>query len=128
MGYSGLFEVIDAHRHRTFVWGRDDCCLFAARCYDALHGTQIEAALLAEYCDEDSAKRFLVSRGGLVEAVSSYIGQPSKERAVRGDVVSVDGGEGEALGICMGSKVICLGPTGLRHLPRSAILKAWKHV
>lgn len=124
MKLSGLFDVIEAHRNRHFAWGSDYCALFVARCVDAMTGSEIELSLLAKY-DEGSAKRF-AARGDLVAAVTEYLGPPREGRAIRGDVVTVDGGEGEALGICMGSKVVCLGADGLRYLPRSSILKVWR--
>lgn len=121
---SRLFAVIEAHRHRSFAWGSDDCGLFASRCYDAMHGTDIEERLLAEYAEEGAQR--LVARRSMAELVTAYIGEPVNARAVRGDIVTVDGGEGEALGVCLGSKVAALGANGLRYLSRADITGVWR--
>jgi hypothetical protein len=121
---SRLFAVIEEHRSRSFAWGSDDCGLFASRCYDAMHGTDIEQQLLAEYADA-SAQRLVASQS-MGELVSKHIGPPTDTRAVRGDIVTVDGGEGEALGVCLGSKVAALGANGLHYLSRSDITAVWR--
>lgn len=120
---SRLFGVIEEHRNRPFAWSADYCALFVARCVDAMTDSDIELSLLAQY-DEGSAKRF-AARGDLASAVTEYLGQPVEGRAVRGDVVLVDGGEGAALGICLGSKVVAMGASGLRYLPRAEIKLRW---
>jgi hypothetical protein len=58
--------------------------------------------------------------------VSRYMGGPTNQRATRGDVVLIDGGEGDALGICLGSNVVAMGPKGLRYVPRAEIKLVWK--
>jgi hypothetical protein len=121
-----LFDVIDTHRDRAFVWGRHDCGLFASRCYDAMHGTDIEGALISEYGDEGGAARFLAGFGGLHDAVVSRLGSPSQGRAVRGDVVLVDGEGGDALGICVGARVACLTTDGLCYVGRKHIKAFWR--
>jgi len=123
--YAGLYEVIEAHKNRTFAWGECDCCLFVARVRDAMHGTNLEQALLAEYDCETGALRYIASQGGLDAAVSHFLGSPTDQRAVRGSVVLIDGGEGEAVGVCVGAKVVAMGPNGLRYLPRSEIKRVW---
>jgi hypothetical protein len=121
---SRLFAVIEEHRHRSFAWGSDDCGLFMARCRDATHGTDIEQRVLADYAEE-SAQRKVASRS-LVELISAYIGPPTDARAVRGDIVTVDGGEGPAGGVCLGSKVAALGANGLHYLSRADITAVWR--
>lgn len=124
MKLSGLFDVIDAHRKREFAWNGDYCALFVARGLDAMHGTSFETSLLARF-GEGEAKRFAVA-GDLAAAVTEYLGQPVDGRAQRGDVVLVNAEEGEALGFCLGSKVVVMGAEGLRYLPRSDIKKVWR--
>lgn len=115
-----MHEVIDAHKGQPFVWGERDCCLFGARVHDAIYGTEIEAEVRAEYSDEASAIRYIAKHGGLCEAVSHHLGPPSNARAVRGDLVLFEGGEGDAVGVCIGSKVVAMGPNGLRYVHREA--------
>ncbi len=121
-----MHGVIAEHRCRKFVWGADDCCFFVARVIAAMTDSTIEAQLYELYGDEGGAKRFIAQHGGMREAVSSILGPESDQRATRGDAVLVEAESGHALGICLGSKVVAMGPTGLRELPRSAILAVWK--
>lgn len=121
-----LHEVIEAHQSREFAWGENDCCLFASRCVDAMQGNAITYLIRERYHDEATAVRFIAEYGGLAEAVSRYMGDPTNQRATRGDVVLIDGGEGDALGICLGAKVVAMGPTGLRYVPRAEIKTVWK--
>lgn len=122
-----MHGVIAEHRSRKFVWGADDCCFFVARVIDAMTDSTIEAQLYELYGDEGGAKRFIAQHGGMREAVSSILGPESDQRATRGDAVLVeDGAGGHALGICLGAKVVAMGPTGLHELPRSAAIAVWK--
>jgi hypothetical protein len=122
---SRLFAVIEAHKSRPFVWGESDCCLFVARCIDAMTDNALAYLIRERYHDETSALRFIAEYGSLAAAVSRYLGDPVPRRAVRGDAVLFDGGEGDAVGICMGAKVVAMGPTGLRYVPRSEIKAVW---
>jgi hypothetical protein len=124
---SRMHGVIAEHRSRRFVWGADDCCFFVARVIDAMTDSTIEAQLYELYGDEGGAKRFIAQHGGMREAVSSILGSESDQRATRGDAVLIeDGNGGYALGICLGSKVVAMGPTGLREVPRVKDMPAWK--
>jgi hypothetical protein len=122
---SRMYAVIEAHRHLPFEWGVNDCCLFVSRAYDAMTDSAVTYLIRERYHDHASALRFIAEYGSLEAAVSRYLGDPSTDRAVRGDPVLIDGGEGYALGLCIGSKVVAMGPSGLRELPRSSILKVW---
>lgn len=120
-----MWAIIEAHSSAQFEWGVNDCCLFTARVIDAMTDTDHELDLQAAYSDEATALAYIASHGGLQDAVSSHLGEPAEGRALRGDAVMVDGGEGYAIGICTGSTVACLQQQGLIHLPRSEILARW---
>lgn len=121
---SRMFAVIEDHKRREFAWGRNDCCLFVARVVDAMAGSAIEPQLT--YGDEAGAMALIASHGGLKQAASVYLGEPVGGRAVRGDPVLIDGGEGDALGICLGAQVVAMGKGGLRYVPRAEILAVWR--
>lgn len=121
-----LIDVIAAHESRAFEWGKDDCCLFVARAVDAMTGSDLEARLNSEYDDEYSALRLIATHGDLAGAVSHFLGQPADTYAGRGDVVLLAGGEGDALGICIGPHIVAMGPDGLRRLPRGEIKAVWR--
>lgn len=123
---SSMHAAMADHQGRQFAWGINDCCLFVARTVDAMTGSTLAQQLAAAYSDEASALALIASHGGLAEAVSAFLGPPVAERATRGDVALIEGGEGLAVGICIGSTVVAMGKTGLMSVPRSAILKVWK--
>jgi hypothetical protein len=123
---SRMFAVIDEHAGKPFVWGDRDCCLFPARVRDAMCDTSYELALRVAYSDEASALALIASHGGLFNAVTAFLGAPSTERATRGDIVGFDGGEGDAMGVCIGREIVAMGPDGLRRVPRGEILAVWK--
>lgn len=123
-----MFDTFDAHSGRPFEWGKDDCCLFVARVVDAMTGSQFASDLAALYHDETSANALIDGAGGLEGAVSAILGASKaadEYRAMRGDVVLIDGGLGDAVGICRGIDVLAMGPRGLQKLDRSEIRKVW---
>ena len=122
---SRLFAVADEHQDRSFAWGVNDCCLFVARCIDAMTDSDLEAQILSRYSDVDSARAFVLEYGLLSVAVSHYLGEPVTRSPQRGDAVLIHGGEDYAVGICLGSQIAAMGPTGLRMLPLSEVIKVW---
>jgi hypothetical protein len=66
------------------------------------------------------------SHGDLKSAVTAFLGEPSEERATRGDAVMIEGGLDYAMGICLGREVVAMGTKGLMRLPRTEILAVWK--
>src|SRR6478609_10109074 len=110
---SRMFDVIAEHAERPFAWGKDDCCLFVARVWDAMNDTSHELTLQIAYHDEPSALAFIESHGDLKSAVTAFLGEPIEARATRGDAVMINGGLDMAMGICLGSEVVAMGPTGL---------------
>ncbi len=123
---SRLHAVVEAHYRLPFEWGKADCCLFAARCVDAMTDREVESQILDYYTDEASAHQFIASFGDLQTTVSQVVGPVSSGRATRGDVVLVDGGQGDALGICMGGVVLVMTSAGIGEMPRSAVKAVWK--
>jgi hypothetical protein len=121
-----LCDVIAAHKDREFAWGESDCCLFVARCIDAMTDNALAYLIREQYRDEASALRFIATHGSLQAAVSRYLGDASVGRAVRGDAVLIEGGEGDAVGICLGTQVVAMGPKGLRYVSRTEIKAVWK--
>jgi len=120
-----MWSAIEDHTDAPFVWGLNDCCLFAARVVDAMTDSDFELELSSQYSDEETALAYIASHGSLEAAVTSHLGDPSPGRALRGDVVMVDGGNGHALGICVGGTVAALTDKGPLFMPRSAIITRW---
>lgn len=114
---------------RPFRWGSWDCGLMAADCILAMTGIDIAAEFRGRYTTARGARR--VMRGSMAEMmarVSSAYGMPEvmATLARRGDMVMVDTPLGDALGICVGTRVACAGPNGLTLLPLSAARRAWR--
>lgn len=124
---SRLFAVVDGAHGRPFEWGQHDCCLFAARCIDAMTGSDWEGDLAACYHDEDSAKAYIVAEGGIRASVSRRFGEPVQPLlARRGDLVLVDTPMGNAVSVCIGPTLVAAGPSGFTALPLSAGLCSWR--
>jgi hypothetical protein len=121
-----LYDVIEAHREAPFGWGQHDCCLFAARCVDAMCDTEYEAGLQAEYQDERSAMEYIASFGSIKSAVESWLGDPQNLNFTqRGDVVLFDNDGREALGICLGRDIVTTGETGLVSVLMTRAICSW---
>lgn len=120
-----LAGVIADHTSRPFAWGRNDCCLFVARAVDAMTDTDLETRLSVRYSDERGALRMIADAGSLEAACSEFLGESCEDFASRGDAVLIDGGEGDAVGICIGMHVVAMGPQGLQKLARDVIRKVW---
>lgn len=120
-----MYSVIAQHESESFAWGANDCCLFVARVLDAMTDSSHAALLAEKYSDEQSAIAFIREHGSLAAAVSEFLGAPVEKRAVRGDVVLFEGGQGDAVGICLGSKIVGMGQAGIQSLGREAIKTVW---
>lgn len=121
-----LYSVIEAHKDTTFGWGHHDCCLFAARCVDAMCDTEYEAGLQAEYQDERSAMAYIASFGSIKAAVDSWLGEPQNLNFTqRGDVVLFDNDGRETLGICLGRDIVSTGEMGLESVSMTKAICSW---
>ena len=120
-----MFAEIDAHANKEFDWGKNDCCLFAARVVDAMCDTKYEAALSQHYYDEETALVYIKESSGIAEAVSTYIGEPKEGRPKRGNVVLIHFNNRDALGICVGSSIAVQTTNGVSYAPRNTVLKVW---
>ncbi len=121
-----LYEQIDAHLHRSFSWGDNDCCLFAARAVDAMCDSNHEMVLREKYQDEASALEYIARSGGIAAAVDTFIGSHKVEaRPMRGDVVLFEGSNGETLGICLGRYTAAMGTDGVVYADRPKVICYW---
>ena len=123
-----LEEAINAARAEPFRWGRHDCGLFASDCILAMTGTDPAAEFRGQYQSALGAARILRRLGGLAGLVASrgYPEHATLLYAQAGDVVYLQRGRTEALGICVGSRVAFLGATGLVFAPLTEASRAWR--
>lgn len=122
-----LSDAIDARRFTSLDWGKHDCVTFAAECVKAMTGC---ALIDPTWSSEDEATDQLDKAGGLIQAVTSVLGDPLRvaQGAMRGDVAVIawrDGGNRAALGIVVGPSVVAIGELGLTFIPRDMIRVAW---
>jgi hypothetical protein len=125
---SDLRSEIESAETRAFAWGDHDCCLFAARCVDAMTGSTMETAWRAEYHDESSAMALLETEGGLQAAVTNRLGSPIRwTHAQRGDLCLMPSPDGMgSLGVCVGAQVVCVAiDRGIHYLPMTSAIACW---
>jgi len=124
---SRLWDTMNVWHSANFDYGHHDCCLFAARCIDAITGTDREKELLTQYHDERTAMRFIAKSGGIVPAISERLGEPVDGYcARRGDVCLVPTENGDGVGVCVGTTVAVAAETGLEFYPLSTTIKHWR--
>jgi len=106
-------------------FGTTDCCQFCADVVLALTGTDHRPSFPA-YTSREEAETILVSLGDMVGLLSSVLGESKPvAKAMRGDVVAADFGDGLAAGICLGVHCCAPGPKGLLFLPTAYAVAAW---
>jgi hypothetical protein len=119
--------VADA-RDRPFQWGTHDCATWAFDVRLAMTGLDAAAAWRGKYRTEKGAARMLrrLRCKTVADLATSILGEalPTVLFAQRGDIAL--GGVEQALGICVGSEVLFLQPSGLVALPLRECVKAWR--
>ncbi len=123
-----LHAAVEAWRHEPFAWGRHDCCLFTARCVDAMCGTDFESALSEKYSDERTALAYIATYGDLRSAVCEWLGDTVARPALlrRGDVVLFRDDTGaDTLGVCLGP-TIATTVRGGDSVPMSRAVTGWR--
>lgn len=124
-----LMATLDSLRGQPFAWGRNDCCLFAAACIQAVTGLDVAGSYRGRYASEEEA---LALTGGDVQAFVARMAQQhgfaeiSPARAMRGDVCLAEMPAGLCVGIVLGPRVAAQGKAGLVFLPRGCVRRAWR--
>lgn len=124
-----LWTEIESAAGQDFAWGEHDCCLFAARCVDAMTDGGIAAELRAEYHDKPSALRYIARHGSLKAAITDKLGEPTTWWKIgRGDLCLVPSEDGlGSLGVCLGPTIACVLPDkGLQYEPLDRATACWK--
>lgn len=113
-------------RDLPFKWGENDCALFAADAVLALTGKD-PAAEMRGYASALQAARAARKYGGLAAAADAMLGlRVSPLMAGVGDIVLLDMGNHEALGVCNGSSLIGPGPNGIVAYGMGCAKAAWR--
>lgn len=110
-----------------FVWGENDCCLFAADAVLATTGSDFAASARGSYTDAREALRVMNDRGGLHAIASEALGEPIPPlMATVGDVVLMMNEGRELLALCNGVTAIGPGPDGVAVLGMESAIAAWR--
>lgn len=125
-----LDRKITACVKEPFVWGENDCCLFAMDCVRIITGEDL-AEPYRGYKSQREALRLLNRSGGIAgiaEAVARRYGieEILPVLAKRGDVCLFDIGRGDTLGIRSGEYIFAPGYEGLAGFPMLQALRAWR--
>jgi hypothetical protein len=124
-----LAAYLNTHRTSPFVWGINDCCLFACNCVITMTGTDPGKKYRGRYTTQLGATRALKRYGGgSIKTAFSAVFGPIKPRlnAGRGDLVLIDTEYGHAVGVLLGGAVWAVSTTGLVSLPLNRVLGCWQ--
>lgn len=123
-----LFDFVADPINQTFVWGSNDCVLFAANTVLAITGVDHLFDLRGSWHDEFSAMRQLRAHGGLYEAVRSRMGEPlaNPNFVQRGDIAMIPGERGALLAVSVGDHYVMPSAAhGLVRVRPASIITVW---
>jgi hypothetical protein len=122
-----LAALVSQRMRQPLVWGRHDCCLWAADAVLAVTGVDLAAGLRGSYDTPAGADQQLHQLGGLVEICVQRLGPVVRTQlAQAGDVGLATVGDVRALVVCGGAHFLAAGAAGLLPVPRQAVLRAWR--
>jgi hypothetical protein len=132
-----LHDFFLARATQPFAWGSNDCCLFPADAIRAMTGVDLAEDFRGKYSDEASAFALIkeVTGGETVADAAAWCAQKHELPewhlplfAQRGDLVVVRDSGRLIAGIVglTGRGAISVGEEGLKRLPLSAVVRAWK--
>tara|TARA_R110002124_G_scaffold165640_3_gene333016 strand:- start:749 stop:1153 length:405 start_codon:yes stop_codon:yes gene_type:complete len=122
-----LAEFLTERGTQEHVWGKNDCCLFAADAIEVITGVDNASEFRGRYTTELGAKRALLryGAGDIRSTFTAKFGQPvARLKAVRGDIalVIIDGVE--RVGVVYG-KIYLVSDKGLVTLPLNQSVSIW---
>lgn len=117
-----LTRFIEERRAAPFVWGSNDCCLFAADWVLRCTGVDLAATFRGTYSSPLVAHRIINESGGIETLWSEHAEKMGAKRipsaqAWRGDVAIRDGGKGDCLGVVVGTQAAFVSESGLLFYP-----------
>lgn len=122
---SDLSVFIQQKEATPFLWGFNDCCLFAADWVALRTGVDVIADLRGIH-DAKTALRKLEYLGGLEAAVTARLGLPiAAKLSSPGAVVLLESPQGQVLGVNFGDRVGVVGDFGLMYVSIELGVVAW---
>lgn len=126
-----LQEYIESHQTTKFSYGEFDCALFASNWVKISTNYDPAKEFRNRYSTKNGSLKRLKEIGGSFSLFEVFGSKMKEEipvlKAQRGDIVGVVE-DGEALGICDGQNVVCLGQEGLvfYDITDKALKVAWR--
>lgn len=108
-----FLKMVGDKATEPFVWGKNDCAMFAADAVQLICGTDFASEFRGKYKTEVGAKRSIAKQGGIVEILNSKLEAIPVDFSQRGDLVLFDGDLGSTLGIYWHGGVFAAGPDGV---------------
>lgn len=122
-GWEGRLNKVIERSNRPFQWGSNDCCIFSAKCVEAVTGLDFWSHYA--YRTAREASILIEGMGGIEAIASRFLGsQIPIKTAKRGDILTYDFGR-VALGVCAGESTVFVGPYGLVDKQTLECLKSW---
>ena len=118
-----LSDYISSKRDEPFVYGVNDCCMFAAGAVEAMTNEDPMSEFRGQYKSLASSVRALkdIGNGDLESTIDSKFLSIPIGLAQRGDLAYFD----NSIGIVMDSWAWFVSDDGLERVPRSMWDKAW---
>jgi hypothetical protein len=123
-----LIETIERHAALPFGWGISDCFTLPMDCVLAMTDADPWAEVRDTYATERGAAKQLRQRGfeTLADAFASKFEEIPPSLAGRGDIGVVDSPDGLAGVVFVDTGAIGKAESGVRRVPRSLVLRAFK--
>lgn len=102
-------------------YGESDCCQFAASYLERLTGRNVLEELT--YKNHRQADKILSERGGILETVKGFLGEPSEGEPERGAICIIDQGEFYTVGVFNGSFTWSVIVDGGREHPDGGVVR-----
>lgn len=118
-----LSDYIEIKRDAPFVYGENDCCMFAAGAVLAITGTDPMEEFRGQYNSLATSVRALkeIGSGDLESTIDGKFPQIPVGLAHRGDIAFFDG----SLGVVMDGYAWFVSDDGLERVPRGMWDKTW---
>lgn len=122
-----LSKTVEERLYEPFVWGSNDCVMFAADCLEAMTGVALVLHLQCTWDSECEAIRAIVKVGGLAVAIERIgLTEVPPLFAQRGDLVLHRRDGTDALAICLGNQLAGPSESGLLFFGLECGVRAWR--
>lgn len=128
-----LAEYLADKAKKPFIWGENDCIIFACEAITAVSGLDIITKHKGNYSTRKEAKEYLAEHfdGNGDNVFIPYLGKSRNNyrKACRGDIAKIAVlGEGFAYGVvdCSGERIAFMQRKGLVYVPKRELIAFWR--